>query len=99
LATLEQERSGLLGGLANKLQESFLATIDTLTGSHRQRLAPIVASSDDAIISVDLDGIIVTWNDGAQRLLGYSPDDVIGQPVSMLIPSGRSGEENKVVCG
>ena len=93
----EPERLGLFGGLATKLQEGLRATIDTLTGSHAQRLAAIVESSDDAIISVDLDGTIATWNEGAQRLLGYSAEDIIGKPVSMLIPPGRSGEEVEIL--
>ena len=95
--TPEPERLGLLGGLASKLQEGLRATIDTLTGSHAQRLAAIVESSDDAIISVDLDGTIATWNDGAQRLYGYSAEDIIGKPVSLLIPSARRGEEIEIL--
>jgi PAS domain S-box-containing protein len=95
--TPEPERLGLLGGLASKLQEGLRATIDTLTGSHAQRLAAIVESSDDAIISVDLDGTTATWNDGAQRLYGYSAEDIIGKPVSLLIPSARRGEEIEIL--
>jgi PAS domain S-box-containing protein len=56
-------------------------------------LAAIVASSDDAIISKDLNSIIRTWNEGATRLFGYEAGEVIGRPVTLLIPAGREDEE------
>ena len=87
------ERSGILGDLASRVQEGVRATIEALVQSDAQRLAAIVESSDDAIISIDLDGIIATWNDGAQKVLGYAADEVIGKPVTILIPPDREGEE------
>ena len=56
-------------------------------------LGAIVVSSDDAIISKSLEGIIQTWNEGAERLFGYSAEEAIGQPITMLIPPERQDEE------
>jgi PAS domain S-box-containing protein len=64
----------------------------------RNRLAAIVASSDDAIISKTLDGIIVTWNEGASRIFGYSPDEVIGKPITILMPPDRQDEEPAILA-
>src|SRR5690349_17104357 len=57
------------------------------------KLAAIVESSDDAIISKDLDSIITSWNSGATRLFGYSAEEAIGQSVTMLMPPDRVNEE------
>ncbi len=59
----------------------------------RSRLAAVVESSDDAILSKNLDGIIVTWNSGASRMFGYTPEEVIGRPVTVLTPPGQINEE------
>ena len=61
------------------------------------RLAVIVESSDDAILSKGLDGIIQTWNAGAERLLGYRPEEVIGQPITLLLPPERIQEERQIL--
>ncbi|MGI9167064.1 MAG: PAS domain S-box protein [Pyrinomonadaceae bacterium] len=63
----------------------------------RRRLAAIVESSNDAIISKDLDGIINSWNQGAQRVFGYTAEEMIGQPVTMLIPQDRTDEESTIL--
>jgi PAS domain S-box-containing protein len=63
-----------------------------------QQLVSIVASSDDAIISKDLDGIIRTWNSGAERLFGYSAGEILGKPVTILFPPGREDEEPGILA-
>ena len=57
------------------------------------RLAAIVEFSDDAILSKDLNGIIQTWNAGAERIFGYRAEEVIGQPITLLVPPERIQEE------
>jgi PAS domain S-box-containing protein len=84
------EATGALTGatvLLVDLTERLRAEIPT------QRLAAIVESSDDAIIAKDLDGIIMNWNAGAQRLFGYTAEEVVGQSVTILIPADRQDEE------
>jgi len=63
----------------------------------RARLAAIVESSNDAIIGKTLDGIITSWNEAAQRIYGYSPEEAVGQPISMLVPSDRPDEVKKIL--
>jgi PAS domain S-box-containing protein len=59
--------------------------------------AAIVENSDDAIISKNLDGVILSWNRGAERLYGYTAEETIGQPVTMLIPEGMPDEEPRIL--
>lgn len=60
-------------------------------------LASIVHSSDDIIISKNLDGIISSWNSGAERAFGYTAEEAIGQPITMVIPEDRHGEERDIL--
>src|SRR5262245_43142866 len=98
LENSQGERSGILGGLTQRLQEGVRATIEALGLSHAQRLAAIVEASDDAIISKDLDGIIATWNHGAEKLFGYAADEVIGKPISLIIPPERQDEGPSILA-
>lgn len=83
----------------------LLGTVNTLVdvterergGDYSRRLAAIVEFSDDAIISKDLDGIITSWNGGAERLFGYKTDEVIGEPITVIIPPDRLDEEPQIL--
>ena len=61
------------------------------------RLAAIVESSDDAIISEDLQGTIMSWNNGAARMFGYTAAEAVGQPITMLIPTRFVNEEPRIL--
>jgi PAS domain S-box-containing protein len=75
----------------------FISVIENITERKqaegmRQHLAAIIESSDDAIISKSLEGVITSWNRGAEQLYGYRADEVLGKPIAMLIPSDRADE-------
>jgi PAS domain S-box-containing protein len=63
-----------------------------------QRLAAIVSSSDDAIVSKTLDGIVTSWNTGASRIFGYEPEEMIGRSIKTIIPPDLQGEEDEILA-
>jgi PAS domain S-box-containing protein len=63
----------------------------------RAHLAAVVHDTQEAVMSKDLNGIITAWNDGAMRLYGYTPDEAIGRPISILIPSDHHREEWRIL--
>ncbi len=85
-----RDRSGALTGAVNTLID---ISERKRSEEFEQRLASIVEFSDDAIVSKDLDGIIKTWNLGAERLFGYTAEEVIGKSITLLIPMDRRDEE------
>jgi PAS domain S-box-containing protein len=91
-------RGRITGGL-NMLVD---ITARKLTEREAQRssllLGAIVDSSDDAIISKDLNGTITSWNESAERLFGYAAEEIIGKPVTMLIPPDRLDEEPQIIA-
>jgi two-component system sensor histidine kinase/response regulator len=64
----------------------------------REQLASIVDYSDDAIIGKSLEGIVVNWNKGAERLYGYSAEEIIGNPISILLPPDRPDELQEIIA-
>ena len=77
--------------IARDIRERTRADVAT------RRLAAIVTSSDDAIVSKDLNGIVVSWNPAAERLFGYTADEMIGRSITKVIPPERLGEEDEVL--
>jgi len=66
-------------------------------GEYRSRLASIIDSSEDAILSKDLKGTITSWNKGAERIYGYTPEEVVGKPIFLLAPGDGSNEIQKIL--
>src|SRR5262245_15066405 len=62
------------------------------------RLAAIVESSDDAIVGKDLNGVIVTWNPGAERLFGYKTAEAVGKSIRLIIPQSHQDEEDDILA-
>ena len=85
-----RDRSGALTGVVNTLID---ITERKRNEEFAQQVVTIVNSSDDAILSEDLDGIIKIWNPGAKRLFGYTAEEVIGKPITLLIPIDCHREE------
>ena len=72
--------------------------VDEDAAIQRARLAAIVVSSDDAIVSKTLDGVIESWNIGAERVFGYTAEEAIGHHISLIIPPDRLDEEAGVLA-
>jgi PAS domain S-box-containing protein len=87
---------------AQKLIGVVLVFHDVTEARHaaiaQRRLAAIVESSDDAIVSKNLDGYITSWNKGAERIFGYTPEEAIGKHVTMIIPKDRHDEEPVILA-
>jgi PAS domain S-box-containing protein len=80
--------------MTESLEDPSTTTSALREANERLRwFASIVASSDDAIISKTLDGIITSWNKGAERMFGYTAEEAVGKPVMILIPPDRHNEE------
>jgi PAS domain S-box-containing protein len=61
-------------------------------------LAAIVASSDDAIVSKNLDGVIENWNKSAERIFGYTAEEAVGKHITLIIPADRREEEDEILA-
>ena len=94
-AALTHDSDGSVRGIAMVFRDM---TQQMLQEAATQRLAAIVESSNDAVISKTLDGRITSWNRAAQALFGYSAEEAIGQRVHMLIPTERLDEEMRILA-
>ncbi len=91
---LFDESGKIIGGVNLLMDITERTSAETATA----RLAAIVESSDDAIISKTLDGTIVSWNRGATRIFGYEAEEMIGQPIVRLIPAALRQEEERILA-
>jgi PAS domain S-box-containing protein len=88
------DADGRLTGAVNMLID---LTERAIVDDAAQRFSAIVESSDDAILAKDLNGTIISWNRGAERLFGYTAAEIIGKPVTTLIPLDRHNEEPDIL--
>jgi PAS domain S-box-containing protein len=86
------DRVYAVGGISTDITERKRAE------AVRAFLARIVESSDDAIVSKTLDGIVMSWNMGAEKMFGYSESEMVGQPINLLIPPGTHDEEPEILA-
>ena len=89
------DEDGCLLGAINTLVD---ITDRKLLDAAPARLAAIVESSDDAIVSKDLDGVIRSWNRGAQEIFGYTAEEAVGQSITLIIPQERLDEEDEILA-
>ena len=91
-----------LAGADGKLHKYVAIRVDITERKRaeevRERLAAVVESSDDAIIGKTLDGVITTWNHGAEKVFGYSSAEAVGKTIHMLVPPERANEEPDILA-
>src|SRR6266850_8240663 len=89
LQKLQSENAALRSDIYSKLPAELAEA--------QAKLAAIVESSDDAIVSKTLEGIVTTWNKGAERIFGYMADEIIGRPINIIVPDDRQEEEPNIL--
>lgn len=90
-----RDGEGRINGGLNMLVD---ITARKQTEQPKALLAAIVDSSDDAIVSKNLDGVITSWNQGAERLFGYAAKEAVGQSIKLIIPPERYHEEDEILA-
>ncbi len=88
--------------VASESRKVCRAVVIDITGRKQaeeahSRLAALVESSDDAIIDMNLNGVILSWNAGSERLFGYRPDEAIGKPITLVLPPELKEEEDRIL--
>jgi PAS domain S-box-containing protein len=89
---------GYLAKRARKAQPREIAPEVTDAAEGAARLAAIIDSSDDAIVSKTLDGVITSWNRAAERIFGYTAEEAVGQHITLIVPEERRAEEREVLA-
>ena len=90
-----RDRTGGIGGIVIFAED---VSERKRTADARERLAAVVDSSDDAIVAKTLDGMISTWNFGAEKMFGYSSSEAVGKPFLMMVPPERADEESEILA-
>jgi len=83
---------------AQRRTQDELHEVQRRTEKDLQHLASIVENTDDVIVGRDLDGLVTSWNAAAERLFGYTAEEMIGRPLSILIPTDRTSEEPEILA-
>ena len=93
--------AGPIRDAVGRIRQSGIVVMDICERKRAEemerRLAAIIESSDDAILSTGLDMVITSWNQGAERIYGYAAEEAIGRPVTMLVPGDRLDEEARII--
>jgi PAS domain S-box-containing protein len=89
-----QEAEDTIAGIA---AHAAIAIDNARLFQAEKRLASIVETSQDAILTTSLEGVITSWNSGAERIFGYTSSEMIGQPITVLVPKDRHDEEPAIV--
>ena len=93
LAEIDRAKTVRLSNVSHEFRTPLTLQAEDAIG----QLASIVESSDDAIVSKDLNGVIMSWNKGAEKLFGYAAEEVIGKSLMILIPPDRADEETRIL--